>query len=178
MRRDLADFRSVFEVNVIGAFGSIQAFYPLVKVRRTAAALRAVPRPAHPADTAPQTSDAASSSCVYAVSKPTPCERGVMQHLAAHALGTSPCPVEAPDGARMTRSQAKQGGKKVVAVLSSGEASSISVSADAKDRGKPLAPMDVMQPAYRPSKAALNRRAALSADALSRRPPRHARSCL
>jgi len=34
-RRDLADFRSVFEVNVIGAFGSIQAFYPLVKVRRS-----------------------------------------------------------------------------------------------------------------------------------------------
>ena len=30
--RDLATFRRVFEVNVIGAFASIQALYPLVKV--------------------------------------------------------------------------------------------------------------------------------------------------
>ncbi len=127
------------------------------------------------------------------------CERGVMQRLAAHALRMSPRLAEAPSGAGMTCPQAKQGGRKVVAVLSSGEvrlnlfffgfrenqdsidvsaatflglsepvfmnwflaiqASSGSVSADAKDLGKPLAQTDVMQPAYRPSKAALNRRA-------------------
>ena len=39
-RRDVADFRRVFEVNVIGAFASIQAFYPLVKVRRSCTAAR------------------------------------------------------------------------------------------------------------------------------------------
>ena len=54
-------------------------------------------------------------------------------------------------------SQAKQGGRKMVAVLSSGEASVGSVAADARDLGKPLKPIDVMQPAYRPSKAAINR---------------------
>ena len=44
-------------------------------------------------------------------------------------------------------------------MLSTGEASIGSVSAAARDVGKPLVPTDVMQPAYRPSKAALNRRA-------------------
>ena len=54
-------------------------------------------------------------------------------------------------------SQAKQGGRKVVAVLSSGEASVGGVAADAREPAKPLKPTDVMQPAYRPSKAAVNR---------------------
>ena len=71
-----------------------------------------------------------------------------MQTPELHCFLTHPQPAPA---------QAKQGGRKVVAVLSSGEASVGGVAADARDQEKQLRPTDVMQPAYRPSKAALNR---------------------
>jgi hypothetical protein len=53
--------------------------------------------------------------------------------------------------------QAKDGGRKVVAVVSSSEASVSPVAAGARNADAPLGPFDVMLPSYRASKAALNR---------------------
>ena len=53
--------------------------------------------------------------------------------------------------------QAKDGGRKVVAVISSNEGSVSPVAAAARNADAPKGPFDVMLPSYRASKAALNR---------------------
>ena len=53
--------------------------------------------------------------------------------------------------------QAKEGGRKVVAVISSSEASVSPVATASRDIDAPPGPFDAMLPSYRASKAALNR---------------------
>ena len=65
--------------------------------------------------------------------------------------------------------QGKEGGRKVVAVISASGASTSRAAAKARDAAVPPAPFDGVNVAYRASKAALNRReCARQADEMAR----------
>ena len=160
MRRDPKDFDEFFHVNVAGLFATVQAFYPLLKVR-LAVLLTA------------QSDAAACALCFATTVNPLP---GCLSHhdhwqtvgrhaLRMHAerLSGGPQLESIADELLLDGMQKKQDGRKTVLTMSSAMGIVSQASEASRDPAKPLGVTDGIMLSYKASKTAVTQSAHRSA---------------